>query len=165
MARSKPEQVWPNDSRLCLSVPEPGPNIHLKILVLGARVLCKRFFLISSLKSGRTARGQPKLSVTCRQTACRRLHDGVLRSQAARWCRARQLDLNHSTGDSYTRCLRRTAVTCGRVRPVYQWCVGRFRWSQAKAGTRYSVSTASWSRSSPSSGDRARSRESSEQSE
>ena len=35
--------------------------------------------------------------------------------------------LNHSTGDSYTRCPRPTAVTCVCVLPVYQCCVGRFR--------------------------------------
>jgi hypothetical protein len=35
--------------------------------------------------------------------------------------------LNHSTGDSYIRWPRPTAVTCVRVLPVYQYCVGRFR--------------------------------------
>jgi len=33
--------------------------------------------------------------------------------------------LNHSPGDAYTRCPRPTAVTCGRVLPVDQCCVGR----------------------------------------
>jgi hypothetical protein len=43
------------------------------------------------------------------------------------------LSLNHSTGDSYIRWPRPTAVTCVRVLPVYQCCVGRFSTVRGKA--------------------------------